>query len=232
MTGIHGEEPAGPNALVDSLGILEMLAKSGIPMVVMPLLNPLGYQRNWRYPNAAVYSRTAPGTSVGDSDHLLPDARNKPRSAKPACPEAASLTARVLSLAAEYPPVLVLNLHEDNLLRKGYIYSQGKRGAEDPVARLLVELLLENKFPILTAGTTRFGEAIHGGIVAGVKDGSIDELLSAPAIVQNGSLRKGPAAPTVIVLETSSMNMSLPARKRVHATVLAALDRLWAEAVR
>jgi hypothetical protein len=231
LTGIHGEEPAGPNALVDSFEILDKLEKSGTPLVVMPLLNPLGYQRNWRYPNAAAYSETAPGASVGDSDHLLPDRRNRPRSPRPACPQAASLTAKVLSLVREYPPVLVLDLHEDNLLQKGYIYSQGKRGADDPVARLLVELLVRNEFPILTTGKTRFGETIIGGIVAGVTDGSIDELLSAPAIVLNGSPQKGPSAPSVLVLETSSMDMPLPARKKVHATVLGALKQLWTAAM-
>jgi hypothetical protein len=227
LTGIHGEEPAGPNALAGSLDVLVRLEKQGIPLVVMPLLNPLGYQKNWRYPNAAVYSASKPGSSVGDSDHLLPDGHGKPRRATPACREAERLTAKVLDLARDYPPALTLDLHEDNLLEKGYVYSQGRRGAADPVALNIADLFLKRGFPILMQGTTRFGEAVRKGIVSNVKDGSIDELLSAPTVIVNGSAVKGPDGGSILVLETSSKNTPLADRMRVHTAVIASLESLW-----
>ncbi len=227
LTGIHGEEPAGPDALAAHLEILANLANKGIPLVVMPLLNPLGYQRNWRYRDAAVYSETNPGSSVGDSDHLLPAEAGGSRRETPACPQAGMFTARVLELAHDYPPMLSLDLHEDNMLSRGYLYSQGARGADDPVAGELVAMLLRHHFPILMEGKTRFGEAVRRGIVSGVKDGSIDELLSAPIVIVNHSPQRGPAGLSVLVLETSSMNTLLPERVRVHATVIASLESLW-----
>jgi hypothetical protein len=227
LTGIHGEEPAGPNALAAHLGALAQLADRGVPLVVMPLLNPLGYQRNWRYPDAAVYSETKPGSSVGDSDHLLPGERGGPRRETPACRQARMLTTRVLELAREYPPLLSLDLHEDNLLKAGYLYSQGERGVDDPVAREIVELFLRHQFPILTEGTTRFGETVKGGIIGGVKDGSIDELISAPTVIVDRSPRKGPSGCSVLVLETSSMDTPLADRVKVHTAVLSSLETLW-----
>jgi len=230
LTGIHGEEPAGPNAVVANLAALAQLASKGVPLVIMPLLNPLGYQRNWRYPDAAVYSETKPGSSVGDSDHLLPGEGGGPRRETPACRQAGMLTAGVLELARDYPPLLSLDLHEDNLLEAGYLYSQGERGADDPVAREIVALFLRNQFPILMEGTTRFGEAVKRGIVGGVKDGSIDELLSAPTVIVGRSPQKGPAGHSVLVLETSSMNTLLADRIKVHTAVIASLDSLWESA--
>jgi hypothetical protein len=230
LTGIHGEEPAGPNALAANLAVLRELADKGIPLVVMPLLNPLGYQRNWRYPDAAVYSEAKPGSSVGDSEHLLPGQGGAPRRDGPACRQAGLLTARVLELARDYPPVLSLDLHEDNLLRKGYLYSQGTRGADDPVAAEIMALLLRHQFPILMEGTTRFGEAVKGGIVSGVNDGSIDELISASTVIVNHIPRKGPSGGSVLVLETSAMDMPLSARVKVHATVIGSLESLWRNA--
>jgi hypothetical protein len=137
------------------------------------------------------------------------------------------LTSRVLELARDYPPVLSLDLHEDNLLEKGYLYSQGRDGASDAVAQAIVRLLVRHRFPVLMEGKTRFGESVTGGIVSATKDGSIDELLSAPKILLNGIAQNGPSGKSVLVLETSSMDTPLAERKKVHATVLASLEEFW-----
>ena len=60
LTGIHGEEPAGPNAMAASVDALAELGER-YPVVVLPLCNPHGYARNWRYLNVAVYSREIDG---------------------------------------------------------------------------------------------------------------------------------------------------------------------------
>ena len=232
LTGVHGEEPAGPNALAESLNVLADLERQGLPVVVMPLLNPLGYQRNWRYPDTAQYSQANPGASVGDSDHLLPDDRGEPRRSTPACPQAEKLTSKVLALARDYPPLLALDLHEDNLLDKGYLYSQGALGAGDPLAGDLVRLFVSSQFPILLDGATRFGEKVRNGVVSGVNDGSIDELLSSSFVIVNHERRVGPSGKSVLVVETSAKSTRLADRKKVHAAVIATLPALAQRAAR
>jgi len=51
LAGIHGEEPAGPNAIAAHLESIVALAAAGVPVVVIPLCNPKAYRSNWRYPN-------------------------------------------------------------------------------------------------------------------------------------------------------------------------------------
>ena len=78
------------------------------------------------------YSETIDGQSVGDSSHLLPSDKDPPQARAPAAssPEAAAITAFVLRLQADYPVAVSIDLHEDNLINEGYVYSQGVDGAE------------------------------------------------------------------------------------------------------
>src|SRR5260370_10015925 len=178
LAGIHGEEPAGPNAL--ALHIEQIAALGTVfPFVLFPLCNPLGYVRGWRYPNEPPDNHK--GQSVGDSSHLLPDPKTLrwPTSPKASSSEASALTSTVLALAKRYPPVLVMDHHEDEELAASYVYSQGKMGATDPVARQVVRLLRESGIPLQMRGRTRFGELIAEGVIGDVKDGSVDELLAA-----------------------------------------------------
>ncbi|MFQ5983382.1 MAG: succinylglutamate desuccinylase/aspartoacylase family protein, partial [Woeseiaceae bacterium] len=50
LAGIHGEEPAGPNAIAAAIDDLAALGETRA-VVLLPLLNPHGYARNWRYLN-------------------------------------------------------------------------------------------------------------------------------------------------------------------------------------
>ncbi len=221
LAGIHGEEPAGPNAVAATI---EEIARLGAvrPVVLLPLLNPQGYARNWRYLNVPVYSENIDGQSVGDSSHLLPSPRDpaRPRAAAASSPEADAITAYVLARLADYPPVCSIDLHEDNLIDEGYVYSQGAEGAGDPLAIAAVGVLRENGVPIKTEGLTRFGESVAHGIVGPVTDGSIDELMSARRIVSGGVPRPGPAAHTVLVFETPAAALSLEQRIAAHAALL------------
>jgi hypothetical protein len=71
-----------------------------------------------------------------------------------------------------------------------------------------IRLLRESGIPIRQSGGTRFGEPIIDGVVSRddkgqpIRDGSIDELLAAKEIFVDGRKSPGPAAPTVIVVET------------------------------
>ena len=231
LAGIHGEEPAPPNAVYRNRAKLDALAAAHIPVVLFPLCNPVGYSRNWRYPDVAEYSEQSPGHSVGDSDHLLPGKDGQPRAARASSAQAAALTRKVLELAQDYPPALSLDMHEDTLLEKGYLYSQGPRGREDEAAKAIVGRLRARSFPIQLSGKTRFGEPIVGGIVSDVNDGSIDELIAAEKVVAGGGAQKGPAGRSVIVVETSAKAAALPDRIRVHAAILGMAGELYRRAV-
>lgn len=236
LAGIHGEEPAGPNALARSTAPLAALARAGVPMVVIPLANPRAYARNWRYPNTSERDWQGPGYSVGDSEHLLPDlgAGTRVRAAAAKGPETAALTGYVLGLSADYPPLLALDLHEDALATAGYVYIQAPVSGESAVATEVVRLLQANGTPLLMAGTTRFGEPVERGLSTRdaegrpFRDGSIDELLSAPWVFRDGTMTPGPSGRTVLVVETPA-DAGTPLEQRVaaHAAILARVADLW-----
>jgi hypothetical protein len=230
LSGIHGEEPAGPNAIAASIADIAALGERRA-VVLLPLNNPQGYAHNWRYLNMATYSETVEGQSVGDSPHLLPDPENPSQARSPTAssPEAAAITDYILRLVASYPPAVSIDLHEDNLISEGYVYSQGVLGAADPLALAAIRVLEENGIPLKMSGETRFGEAISGGIIGPVVDSSIDELMSAESIIVDGQPRPGPETGTVLVFETPADRVSLQKRIDAHAALLRKLARHLAE---
>lgn len=237
LAGIHGEEPAGPNAIARQLASLQRLARSGVPIVLVPLCNPKAYRANWRYPNIAERDWRKGGYSVGDAESLLPDLEQGrgPRAAAAPGPETAALTRYVLQTARDYPPRLVLDLHEDELSTDGgYIYSQGQEPDASPVGAEIVRLLRSAGIPIRAGGRTRFGEAIVDGVISRddqggpIRDGSIDELLAAETVFVDGVKIAGPAAPTVIVVETPAFAGSKFAlRVAAQGQVLRRVRKLW-----
>jgi len=227
LTGIHGEEPAGPCALAINVDYFATLAEKGIPVVIFPLLNPEGYYRNSRYPAAGAGDSDSQDISVGDSEHLLPDDSGKPRREEPTSARCDAVTGRVLELCGAYPPKLVLDFHEDDTLDKGYLYSQGKMGKDDPAALMIISAFKEKHFPLQLTGRISDEEIIREGIIYDVKDGSIDELLASKEIVQRGLRRPGPSAASAIVIETGSKNVPLPQRVTVHSHIMRMADKLW-----
>lgn len=238
LAGIHGEEPAGPNAIAARVPALAALAARGVPMVVLPLANPKAYRANWRYPNTPERDWRGGGYSVGDSEWLLPDLETgtRPRAAAAPGPETAALTAWALATAADYPPVIVIDLHEDELsVEGGYIYSQGTRPETAPAGAAVLRALQSAGMPLRLDGRTRFGEPIVAGVAAGdeagapIYDGSIDELLGANAVFRDGERRPGPGAGRVIVVETPAFAGSrLAERVAAQAAVIDALEGIWA----
>jgi len=221
LAGIHGEEPAGPNAIARTIDDIAALGARR-PVVLLPLLNPQGYARNWRYLNVPVYSKSVDGQSVGDSSHLLPSPEDpsRARATAPSSPEAAAITDFILRRQAEYPVSVSIDLHEDNLIDQGYVYSQGALGAKDPLATAAVAVLEANGVPLKHSGTTRFDEPVSSGIVGPVSDSSIDELMSAARVIEDGKPRPGPAARTVLVFETPAAALPLERRVAAHAALL------------
>lgn len=237
LSGIHGEEPAGPNAIARNIASIVELAESGVPVVLIPLANPKAYRHNWRYPNTAERDWRKGGYSVGDAEYLLPDLETgtRPRAEAPPGPETRALTEYVLRTAKTYPPRLVLDLHEDELSTEGgYIYSQGRRGDVDPVGAEIIRQLQASGIPIRESGRTRFGESIVDGVISRddqgrpIRDGSIDELLASAEIFVDGERTAGPAAPTVIVVETPAFAGSqLELRVAAQGAVIRRLNELW-----
>jgi hypothetical protein len=237
LAGLHGEEPAGPNAVAERLPSIVELAASGVPIVVIPLVNPQAYRNNWRYPNTSERDWRKGGYSVGDAEYLLPDLATgeRPRAAKPPGPETKALTEFVLRLAESYPPRLVLDLHEDELSTDGgYIYSQGSRAKDNPVGAEVIRLLRQSGIPIRESGRTRFDEPIIDGVISlddkgqPIRDGSIDELLAATEVFVGGKKTRGPAAATVIVVETPAFAGSqFDLRVAAQAAVIQHLRELW-----
>lgn len=226
IAGIHGEEPAGPNAIAAAIDDIAALGQQRA-VVLMPLNNPQGYTHNWRYLNMPAYSAAVEGQSVGDSSHLLTDAENPGHARAPAASsaEADAISRYLVTLSATYPPAYSIDLHEDNLIDEGYVYSQGHLGAADPLALAAVRVLEENGIPLKTSGQTRFGETIDGGIIGPVIDGSIDELMSATSILLDGQAHAGPGARTVLVFETPADKVSLQRRVAAHLALLQSLAR-------
>lgn len=221
LTGIHGEEPAGPNAMAASVEALAALGKR-YPVVILPLCNPHGYARNWRYLNVAVYSEDIDGQSVGDSSHLLlaEAPGGGARASSASSQEADAITRYILETKTQYPPRYSIDLHEDNLIHEGYVYSQGVNGADDPLAIEAVVILRANNIGIKMDGQTRFEEDIVDGIIGPVTDSSVDELMSAARIWQNEAEIDGPAAHTVLVFETPAAHISIEQRVQAHAGLL------------
>lgn len=237
IAGIHGEEPAGPNAIAAELDSVVKIAEAGVPVVLVPLCNPKAYRSNWRYPNTAERDWRKGGYSVGDSEYLLPDLERGagPRAPAASGPETAALTRFVLGTTKSYPPLMVLDLHEDELSTEGgYIYSQGLHPDASPVGAEIVRLVKHAGIPIRMSGRTRFGEPIVDGVIsrddqgAPIRDGSIDELLASADVFVDGVKERGPAAPTVIVVETPAFAGSkLERRIAAQGAVVRQLQKLW-----
>lgn len=237
LSGIHGEESAGPNAIARNLDAFVELERLGVPVVLLPLCNPKAYHRNWRYPNTAERDWRKGGYSVGDAEYLLPDLERgtAPRAAAPPGPDTEALTQFVLRLAQQYPPRLVLDLHEDELSTEGgYIYSQGTRPDDSPVGAEVIRRLQAAGIPIRQSGLTRFGEPVVRGVIsrdadgAPIRDGSIDELLATTTVLRRGESVAGPAAPTVIVVETPAFAGSqFELRVAAQGAVVRGLPLLW-----
>jgi hypothetical protein len=237
LTGIHGEEPAGPNAVSRQIDLIGKLGQT-IPMVVMPLLNPAGYYRNWRFHHV---ERSLERLNVTDSRHLIVNVKNpdEPIIAKPIHEIADVATKYILRLLETYPPVIYFDLHEDELISEGYVYSQGGLDSRDPIAAKTVELLTGEGLLLKMAGLTRFGEKVENGIVIDgrggrVRDGSIDEFIANETYInEEKKILSKPFAKTSIVTETPTKgDLTLEDRIRAQENIVTHLESIWTSAMK
>lgn len=227
LAGIHGEEPAGPNALAENSSLLLNLHEQKIPIVLMPLLNPLGYIRDDRYFDA--HRDEKPGHSVTDSEHLLRDIKDpsRIRQPKPSNIYADKILTWIQRTINSYPPLIVIDHHEDELNRRNgqhidsgftYSYGYGQETRIAPACKLITDLLITNGFPIQKSGVTRFGEKINNGFVLNNSDGSVDEYL----------ISQGASA--CFVIETTrddEQPIALKHRIRIHKEIMGLYLKMW-----
>lgn len=226
IADIHGEEPAPPNAIYKKLNYINFLVEQNIPIVLYPLCNPIGYINNWRYPNIDKYDEKNVGNSVGDSEYLLK------KNMKTTSVYSEALTNIVLKLSKQYVPLISIDFHEDDMIDKGYIYSQGINGSNDIIAKKIVDKMVELKYPIMLSGKTRFNEPIINGMVSNSNDGSIDNLIASKQIFINNEIEKGPNGKHVIVVETSSKNKPIEERINIHSSIIDMLEHLYFLAIK
>lgn len=233
MTGIHGEEPAPPNAVARQIDEIGQLGAT-IPLCVMPLCNPAGYYRNWRFHDRPL---SLERRNVTDARHLLSDwvHEDRPMLAAPQTEISGRFSQFFLDLNIRFPVRLFFDLHEDTAFTEGYIYSHGYLGERDPVACACAQALLDNGVKLKMTGRTRFSkEVIHDGLVSDqngnpVRDGSIDHLAAAPYIFKNGKLVQKHAAHTSIVAETPTAGtITFDERIRAHEAIIKNLRNFWA----
>ncbi len=205
-------------ALAKGLPMIEKISKE-YAVVLLPMCNPSGYARNWRYLDRPDFVDGNNGKSTGDSNHLLIGPRGgMPYRKKPSSPEAGSLTEYVLDTAKIYPPDIALNLHEDDEWKYPYVFSEGPQGINDPVAKKALYSILNHNKRLIEKGERMMKKKLKKNIIGPSSDGSIDQLLASEFIMRerDGVRIPGPAARVVIVAETPSKYDTLKERVNQH----------------
>jgi len=225
FSGTHGEEPAGPEAIAAEIYLLGTLSKK-IPMVILPLCNPMGRYRDWRYENE--YRDDSKGYSVTDAEHyLFVPGQRVPRRNKAVSGAAEAITRYVVEKSFVHPPEIAIDFHEDTDLPMSYIYSQSILRENDLISRLMVEIMRDNGMEIQMEGETNVGEKVHDGIIQAVNDGSIIELISAPQVYYQGQTLHKPYARSAYVVETPVYGVALPKRINAHRRIIQSLEEIW-----
>lgn len=191
LGGVHGEEPAGPNAFAHSINIIKDLKNKGVSSVFIPVLNPAGYDRDWRYFDVPRDRDAGFNSSVTDSEHVLyskiPGHEHELMHHEPRNEFAGKVISWITNKSREFKPLVVFDHHEDLLERLGrvddaFTYSYVYGDEHSPVIKnMCAEVsaaLSANGAVSLAEGTTGFShlnEKIENGIIMNSWDGSADQ---------------------------------------------------------
>jgi hypothetical protein len=227
ISGVHGEEPAGPMAVARGVNDIIKLGKK-FPMVVIPVCFPWGYATDWRYMNSKRWVPDIDLLSVEDTNYFLFDDNGKLR-ADPSgsTKEGYLLSKHIVDLHGTHPPLVSLNFHEDNFSRGGYVYAYGEAENKREIASKILYAMAKNKMPVIANGKTRFNQKIVNGIIGSVFDSSIDELIVSDECCFDGKEVEKPYADMAFVIETPSKNASLIKRVSTHLVVIKNIDNFF-----
>jgi predicted deacylase len=154
MAGCHGEEPASPLALFKYYKEIAHLAKKfRINLVIYPLVNPWGFDRNYRF----------------NKDKISCNSYWEHSKGKKMAEEAKTIYKDLKKLK----PVVFANLHEDDDIEKEfYIFSFCNK----KFAECLVQIG-KKYFPILQKG--KYGRVkVKNGVVHNHHDGTAEDFMS------------------------------------------------------
>lgn len=241
LGGIHGEEPAPAHAFAQEIETIQALHTQGIPVVAILMANPGGYCRDYRYIDKARRSLIGhPGKSVGDAEHLLPHPRHehRPRKKHPTNPIAFALTSWILKTSTLYPPLFVINHHEDELHPRDihhdgtyfYSYAYGETSTLQRILPTLGAIMEQSGYELQKNGHTRKGRSIMNGFVLDERDGSIDELLATPTYIQGGTVHHKKPPRAVVTVETiidHKQPQLLEQRALIHRNVIKEYSNFW-----
>ncbi len=201
VAGLHGDEPAGPRALLQFFSAEAAILREGWTFDVLPLVNPIGY-------DAGTRGRTG-----------CPDL-NRAFGNRPTCPETAAIMRKLVKRGPSDSTVaapiwdLVLSLHEDRDERCLYLYDTGYR------ERHVLPIALSQSAAFLDWAETHAmpvcrqpfldGEPNRGGVLIG---GQTAFPALEPALFRSGAARR------VVILETPG-RQPLAARERAHLAAL------------
>jgi len=227
IAGHHGEETEGPIALAKSIESIRRLGEI-MPVVLLPLMNPVGYATDWRYLRQKRWTKKGRGISANDAEPwlTLEDNGNKAKDDEISCQESFKVNNCLISLFEKYKPGVLIDFHGDEKAKGAYIYSHGKYKEQDRIALSLIDLFRRNNVPIATSTRTRWGEEINeNGLVKIIPDGSTEDLFAANELIVNGRRVPGPSTETVLALELP-YTLSLLKRVDVYRQVIASLPDL------
>lgn len=212
LAGTHGEEPAPVMAVAESIDEIARLAKD-VPIALLPLQNA-NYVIDWRYPDEP--RDHLKGHSVSDCSRSLPA-----WSSQPVLPQAEKLTGWIIYTSrTTHPPGILISHHEDEHLSQGYVYALGEYVLAHTIAAQMIEQLRITGLNIQSSGQTRFGETINHGLIYGVGDGSPEELVTAPHLLENHTLTQGLGGIAAFTIETPIKNTPLSSRVTAHKSIL------------
>lgn len=182
IANIHGDEPAGSNALADYIDKLIAMGKNK-RAILLPLCNPWGYYHNEYY--------NPEKKSVTDSEYFLQRTKNLP------CQEAQDIISFLIQLGGQITnQALVLDLHEDADYKEKekedtHLFVHIKNISEDdytfvenhPIIGKILAIMRE-KTQLIEQGIThpdpitKVSKEIRNGVAINHPDGSVDELLA------------------------------------------------------
>ncbi len=153
MAGCHGEEPAPSLAIFKNYKLIsEVVKKERVNLIIYPLVNPYGFDRNRRLNRNGLNCNS---NWIHKEDKRIAN------------------EVKIISKdIKKFKPLIFANIHEDDETKKEfYIFSFGDRKYENPLIKVG-----GTYFPILKDG--EYGDIkVKGGVVYNHCDGSAEDFM-------------------------------------------------------